>query len=234
MTKTKGGFGLKREEPPLFDNGYPYLLIRLRPQLHHVTVLPRELSQMELSAVAAEQATITQLPVCLVLAERKCVHAHPDGTVVPSDCPPTSGVAIGGIVHLSRERPESEETRYRKKKLAHLLAGTKPKPGSLPKGGWHATIEEMKELAGSVAGIPRGLVRCQRCGDYRGECLDPNPRLSWIVVRVHCRCQNDSRCARCGQLRYERRIGANYYCPDTNTVWHVSGLCGLGHQCLPR
>jgi hypothetical protein len=50
-------------------------------------------------------------------------------------------------------------------------------------------------------------------------------------MRVHCRCDNWNRCARCGETLAEWRLNANYYDPMDNTIWHVPGFCGLSHTC---
>src|SRR2546427_489335 len=83
----------------------------------------------------------------------------------------------------------------------------------------HATGDEVIRLTGrQVNGVPTGLVRCPSCHDWRGECLDPNPRPHGLVVRAHCRCENDNCCARCGELLHDRRLDANYYNPDDGQV----------------
>jgi hypothetical protein len=55
-------------------------------------------------------------------------------------------------------------------------------------------------------------------------CLDPSQRFFCKVMRVHCRCQNDHRCAACGGFLYERKLNANYYNPRDRQIWHVHEL----------
>jgi hypothetical protein len=50
-------------------------------------------------------------------------------------------------------------------------------------------------------------------------------------MTVHCRCQNDNRCAACGGFLYERKLNANYYNPSDGQIWHVPGFCRFRHQC---
>ncbi len=48
------------------------------------------------------------------------------------------------------------------------------------------------------AEVPAGLARCEACGEWQSECLDPGPHeIPWFV-RVHCRCENKNHCAGCG------------------------------------
>ena len=104
--------------------------------------------------------------------------------------------------------------------------------GDLTKGGRPATEEERVRLAGLNAdGVPKGLTRCPVCAEWRGKCLDPNPVFAGQLVPVHCRCANDTRCVRCGQPLYARRLNANYYDVATGTIWHVPGFCALTHRC---
>ncbi len=48
---------------------------------------------------------------------------------------------------------------------------------------------------------------------------------------VHCRCENDNRCAACGGLLAARKLNANYFDPADGSVWHVPGFSGFHHQC---
>ncbi len=50
-------------------------------------------------------------------------------------------------------------------------------------------------------------------------------------MQVHCRCQNDNRCAACGGFLYERKLNANYYNARDGQIWHVPGFSGFRHRC---
>ncbi len=80
-------------------------------------------------------------------------------------------------------------------------------------------------------GVPVGLECCQGCGEWWGECLDPSHEFEGMVMQVHCSCENDNRCARCGLQLNERRLNANYFNEGDRQIWHVPGFCGLSHQC---
>jgi hypothetical protein len=61
--------------------------------------------------------------------------------------------------------------------------------------------------------------------------LDPNPVFKGKVMRVHCLCENDNRCAACGGLLNARELNANYFEKSDGQIWHVPGFSGLSHRC---
>ena len=75
------------------------------------------------------------------------------------------------------------------------------------------------------------VLACLQCGDWRCECLDPNPEFVGMVIRVCCRCENDNRCARCGGLLCKYKLNANFFEPADGKIWHVPGFSGLSHRC---
>jgi len=112
----------------------------------------------------------------------------------------------------------------------HHGPGTKFILGDITKGGRLPTLEEEKGLAGTHAdGVPRGLLPCPVCGEWRGDCFDTP--YQELVVTVCCVCQNVNRCARCRELIYERKLNANYFELADRTIWHVPGFSGLHHRC---
>jgi hypothetical protein len=50
-------------------------------------------------------------------------------------------------------------------------------------------------------------------------------------MRVHCGCNNDNRCARCGERLAEWKLNANYYDERDGHIWHVPGFSALSHRC---
>jgi hypothetical protein len=99
------------------------------------------------------------------------------------------------------------------------------------RGGRPALAADVERLGGNQPdGVPLGLSRCGTCGDWRGECLDPNPHHPWLVVPVACRCEGPSACPRCGEQLSERRICSNYYDQETGAVMRVSLALALAHQ----
>ena len=102
--------------------------------------------------------------------------------------------------------------------------------GDLAKDGRPPTEEEEDRLAGMHCdGVPKGLLPCPNCGEWRGECFDTLCRQ--LVVRVCCACENDNRCAACGELLYSRKLNANYFDPVDGKIWHTPGFSGLDHRC---
>jgi len=91
-----------------------------------------------------------------------------------------------------------------------------------PKGGRQATPKDLEQLKGfNEDGVPTGLYKCPACGFYKGTCLDPSPCFQGLKVKVHCRCENNNKCARCGQPLSQFRLNANYY----DEKPEVSGMC---------
>jgi hypothetical protein len=222
------------EELPLFD-GYPYLVTRVVPTLLHVILLPRNLSRDALIDAGREQACANKLPTCLVLSEDRSVFFDVDGGQHSSGSPPRADNLVTDKLKPAIPLSESIELTKRAKRLEEFIAHSETNGyllGDLRKGGRDATPNEALKLSGrNSEGVPSGLVGCQGCGEWAGECLDPNPQLNGLIVTVSCRCQNDSRCAQCAEPLYERKINANYYEPRDGQIWHVPGFCGLDHRC---
>jgi hypothetical protein len=104
--------------------------------------------------------------------------------------------------------------------------------GDQHKGGRKPSPEERRRLSSrGHPGVPRGLERCETCGEWRGECLDPGPVARGLLVRVSCRCEGQSRCARCRVALHERRLETSHYDEGTRQLRFVSGLVALGHHC---
>jgi len=116
------------------------------------------------------------------------------------------------------------------------VGGESTRPGSDP-----VTPEEelrrvrpvLELLAGERVSVDtsRAVVDGGTCGEWRGCCLDPSPTFVCKVVTVHCRCQNDNRCAACSGFLYERKLNANYFKPSDGHIWHVPGFCSFSHRC---
>ena len=152
----------------------------------------------------------------------------------PSE-PPAGGVIVTDRLQPCEVFEPTADLLARQSRLARFAAARNPGGyplGDLTKGGRPATPEERHYLYGFQAGgVPRALDRCRECGEFHGECLDPSPKNEGLVVRVHCWCENDNRCASCGGHLAERKLNANYYDERDGTIWHVPGFCGLGHRC---
>jgi hypothetical protein len=185
--------------------------------------------------ITRRQARANVLPTGLVRAADSALHVAPDGREYLAE-PPRGGIIVTGRLRPCRPFPETQTLVARRLALARHIEAVTPRTGyvlgDLTKGGRPATLEENVMLAGRQPnGIPRGLVRCARCGAWRGRCLDPSPTFAGQVMDVHCRCANDNRCAACGDLLHESKLNANTYNEADGQIWHTPGFSGLGHAC---
>ena len=215
-----------------YCDGYPYLVTRIVPALYHIFLLPADLFPEKLLAILRIQFSFNHLQTSLVMNEDKCFYLGKDGSVNVSDIPPMGGILIYDRLLPCIEFPETEELQQRKESLK-VFSDSHKGPGyltgDLRKGGRPASEDEMHRLSGKQSnGVPYGLVYCHICGHWMGECLDPT--LPGMVVKVHCRCENDNLCARCGEPLDEYKLNSNYYGND-GAVLNVPGFCGLGHRC---
>ncbi len=220
---------------PVFD-GFPYLVTRIAPAMYHITILPRGVDDRGVAVLGRAQWRANRLECCLVLGEQRVVYIAADGVESLASDPPRGGIVMCGNLKVPAGWPHTPEMRGRQRRLAAFIDQHCPKGGygfgDLSKGGRDATADDIALLAGAGPdGAPRGLERCSVCHDWRGTCLDPSPTFLGKVMRVHCRCENDNRCAACGGFLYERKLNANYYDPRDRQIWHVPGFSGLSHQC---
>ena len=219
---------------PCFD-GYPYLLVRLGPAFFHLSVLPSDWPIGKLKELACSQAQMNDLPVCLALSRDLAFYMTPEGSEAHEDTPPRGGTLVEGLLKLPDISPAMTELREREIRLRAFVKGLKQAGyvlGDATKGGRKPSETKAKSLTGKQPnGVPLGLKRCMQCGEWRGECIDPNPSLGGLVVRTYCLCENRSFCARCGERLCERKVNANYYSEQDGTVWHVPGFCALKHRC---
>jgi hypothetical protein len=220
---------------------FPYLVTRLVAALYHVMVLPT-IGEEALLAVAISQALANDLNTCLVLAPDRCIYLV-DGQCRLSGDIPSNGILMMGSLKTSRRVSAQivADATY-PARVAILAESISSHPvtgalmGDLTKGGRQATAEDLLHLSGPNAeapGVPKGLMLCPVCHEYRGECLDPSPVFQGRVMTVHCLCDNRNGCARCGGHLSKRKLNANYYNPADGNIWHVPGFSALSHQCIP-
>lgn len=221
--------------PTSLFEGFPYLVTRVVPAMYHIIVVPDDLGDADLVDLTRRQARANALPTRLVRAADSALYVAPDGPEYLAE-PPRGGVIIADRLRPYRPFPETQTLVARRSALARHIEAVTPRAsymlGDVTKGGRPATLEETVLLAGRQPnGVPRGLIRCARCGEWRGRCLDPTPRFAGQVMDVHCRCANDNRCAACSGLLHERKLNANVYNEVDGQVWHTPGFSGFGHTC---
>jgi hypothetical protein len=220
---------------PAFGS-FHYLTTRVVPALYHLALLPRSFEPELLRHIAQRQVAANRLQTCLVFGPDDCLYYEIDGAEFRSDEIPCGGHAVFGKLRLCVEFENDAELQERQKLLAAYVEERRLAGGylfgDLTKGGRDATLDEQIRLAGmQTGGAPRGLDQCPTCGGWAGECLDPNPVFKGKVMRVHCLCENDNRCAACGGPLHAHKLNANYFKKADGQIWHVPGFSGLSHRC---
>jgi len=224
---------------PPFD-GYPYLITRIgRTALRHLAVVPADWPRDRLVDLARRQALANQLETCLCVGPADAVYVAPgqeprEEAFVPSGIPVIDCLVVAGPVpdtaEQAKRREALREYAQRWKSSGYLV-------GDGLEGGWPASDGDIARLSGRGGdGLPAGLRQCPACERPRGEYLalrgegsgDRNPR----VIDVHCRCDNDNRCAGCGGPLAEHRLSAYYWDEDRASVCYVAAYCGLSHRCV--
>jgi len=223
-----------------FD-GYPYLVTRIgHSALRHVAVLPQEWPEERLIDLARRQASANRLDTCLVLAPTTTVYLTADGAEARDNLVPT-GLPVVERLRLAARLPRTPEIADRRARL-RAFAAAQTGPGYIVgdglESGRPATREDLIRLVGLDACDPHpGLVRCDTCRELAGDFLatngEGNGDVTPRVVRVHCRCENHNRCARCGEPLAERRLSAYHFAEDRQSVCYVAAYCAFSHRC-PR
>src|SRR5438552_219442 len=229
----------------------PYLVVEIVAGLYHLTVLPADFGDDDLEAIARAQVEANRLKACLVLGERRVLAIDAEGIERPETEVPFRlfghwiSAAVTRRLKTASPLPATDELLRRQTALEAAIKeyparraealrqrGMLPVAdlvvGDLTKGGRQATPEELRALSGRQSGgVPMGLVQCGDCGLWKGECLDPSPQFLGKVMRVHCRCENINRCARCAEMLYRFRLNANRYDQREDAVVHVPAFSGL-------
>jgi hypothetical protein len=227
-----------REQKPFFK-GCPYLMIVIKDWFFHINLLSKQNNPEDLFRLAQAQTDANKLGVFLVLNENKGVYFLPESKPRFSEqIPKGRGHFITGQLLLSTEQPADVDLLLREKELKDFIQRNRTSGyivGDLSKGGRKATHEELICLQGfQENGLPKGLVICMVCGDYKGECLDLNKIMDdFLIVRVSCYCENDNLCAYCGGQLNKRKANANRYNPEDGKIWHAPSFSVLSdyHQC---
>lgn len=219
--------------------GFPYLVTKVASALYHVTLLPPGPAE-RLVHSAYTQWEANRLDICLCLDWDKVVFVQGLGRLHAAVHLPYASLTLADAIlpgssidPLPFADPRVEQLERFIDEIAFPEAVQESDIFLNPlKGGCEGPADERALLLGrSESGIPRGLFRCQVCGEFRGSCLDPSFELRGITVPVFCKCVNNTRCAVCGEPFDEHRLNTNYYDPGLNEVIQVSALPALRHRC---
>ncbi len=219
----------------IFD-GFPYLMTYLVRDIYHVTLLPSSWAKIKYFQLAEAQALANRLETFLILSQKEIIRFSTAGHFEYQSTPPTCEIFFANQLKLAWDVPNDIDLLVRRKKLNKVIKQIIRIGGyvfgNISKGGRPATPEEELMFQGiGENSTPRGLRRCPRCGFYRGNCLDPSPLFDGLMMKVHCLCENNNKCARCGEPLYKFRLNSNYYDEKDNNIWYVPGFAGLSHVC---
>lgn len=221
-----------------FDD-YPYLVTYIVPALFHIILLPADMAVTWLSEFLVRQVRFNGLRSCLVTGANDCVYysgADGDNLYRDPNVPiPKASLWTAGGLAPAEAFEETDELRRRRARLDTFLGEDTQHGfmlGDVTKGGRSATPTELADL-GQRPGesVPRGLVRCPSCGEYRGKCLDPDPNFHGWVMPVHCLCEANNLCAACGAKLSDRKLNGNSYDPGDGRIWHLPAFTALTHSC---
>lgn len=218
-------------------NGFPYLMTYLVRSFYHLILFPDTWSRDFLFKLAKLQAAQNKLDTFLVLNDTTFIYfpgRNSDNHRFLKK-PPVWGRMISRRLQPVYPIPEDLDLKARNDKWQKIEEDSIDDGfiyGDSTKGGRQATPQALEQLKGfNDDGVPTGLYECNQCGFYKGTCLDPSPCFPGLKVKVHCRCENDNKCARCGQPLSQFRLNANYYDQKTRSIWYVPGFTALNHVC---
>lgn len=218
-------------------NGFPYLMTYIVRSFYHLTFLPATWCRHFLFKLAKLQAAQNKLDTFLVLNEMTFIYfpGRNSNNHRFLKKPPAWGKLVSDRLQPVYPIPEDLDLKARNdkwQKIEEDLIDDDFIFGDPTKGGRQATPKDLEQLKGfNEDGVPTGLYKCNQCGFYKGTCLDPSPCFQGLKVKVHCRCENDNKCARCGQPLSQFRLNANYYDEKTRSIWYVPGFTALNHVC---
>jgi hypothetical protein len=221
-----------------FD-GYPYLVTRIgHSALRHVAVLPATWSRERLLDLTRGQVLANRLDTCLVLRPGDAVYITANGiedraAMIPTGLPVVERLRLAE--HLPRT-PEIAARRARLRAYGEVQDGPRYIVGDGLEAGRPAVSDDLVRLIGLDGTSPHpGLARCLTCGEFAGDYLatrgEGNGDWAPRVIRVHCRCDNHNRCARCGEPLAPRRLSAYYFIEETGSVCYVAAYSALSHRC---
>lgn len=216
---------------------FPYLMTYIVRSFYHLILLPATWCRHFLFKLAKLQAAQNKLDTFLVLNEMTFIYfpGRDSDNYKFVKKPPAWGKLVSSRLQPVYPLPEDPDLKRRIKEwhnIEELLIDDGFIYCDPTKGGRRSTPQDLEQLKGfNDDSVPTGLYKCNQCGFYKGTCLDPSPCFPGLKVKVHCRCENDNKCARCGQPLSQFRLNANYYDEKTRSIWYVPGFTALNHVC---
>jgi hypothetical protein len=215
---------------PVFD-GYPFIVSRIgHTPLRHIALVPSDWPQERIVALARAQASANRFGTVACFAFDDVLYATPEGSTHPSDLLP-AGLPIIDRLRLAEDFPVTPELATRHALLEAFYErhrGDGFLVGDGLEGRRPATPEDRARLDGiGPDGLSPGLRRCRTCREAAGECLTSTGDVVWC----RCSCENDTRCARCGDPLAEYRLSAWYWDEVERSPWYIAAYMGLGHHC---
>ncbi len=210
----------------------PYVLTWVSPGLCHMLLLPQAMPLEDMTMLAILQSTRNDLPCCLSLGwGQNTIFEGPSADHARLAASRIRSV-VEGKLHPGRPVEEDDELRHRRELFrARAARDTGFLLGDSAKGGRPAAPGEAERLQGlQPEGVPKGLTRCETCGEWRGECLDRAEQATGFVLPVACACENRNLCANCLKPLFCRKLNSNTVETD-GRVWFVPGFAGLEHVC---
>lgn len=213
----------------------PYVLTYVSPGLCHALLLPAAMPLEDMATLALLQAARNDLPCCLSLGwGQNTIFEGPSAGHARLAASRIRSV-VDGKLHPGRTLEEDDDVRHRRELLRARAARDQGfLLGDPAKGGRPPAPGEAERLQGlQLEGVPKGLSRCQKCGEWRGECLDRAEQATGFILPVSCACENRNLCAKCLKPLFRRKLNSNTVETD-GRVWFVPGFAGLEHVCPPE
>jgi len=221
-----------------FD-GYPYLVTRIgHSALRNVAILPTDWPRERLVDLGIRQARANKLDTCLCLAPSDAVYVTAEGKTDEARFVPF-GIPVVERLVLAEQFSETPELVARQATLLRFreasgatgyIVGDGLERGDLATA---ADVDRLSVL--NAEGFPLGLSRCRVCRWMRGDYLalrgEGNGDMRPRVVRVHCKCENENRCAGCGGALAAWRLSSYFWDEAERKVWYVAAYSALSHRC---
>ena len=230
-------FFRERRKAHLAFHSFPYLITRIFPALYNINLYPKGVPESDLIQLARQQVRANKMKSCLALAVNRGLQFGETGQETWLSIIPKGGAVVNGRLKAPQDFSQSTEFPERSNILEYFSQQ------SLSAGGYlvgdpencvrEATPEDhvcLGELHGET--IPAGLTVCTECGEWKGECFDPEsgcyPDKVW---KLTCRCENDNLCAACGETLFHHKLDACYFDKEASKILHVAGYLALSHEC---